>query len=116
MYKEITPYYQLFFGLCDECQGKSDKELYQACPPRLLRLDTILQATPMQTDGTIELVRLVVSDDHADDILIAKEEYEEIRKTLLAASAPEGKSNDSELSRLTSAIRDLTLLLRARLH
>lgn len=116
MYKEITPYYRLFFGFCDECQGKSDKELYQACPPRLLRLDTILRAKPVQTDGTIELVRLVVSDDHTDDILIAGQEYEAIRKTLLAQSAPEGKSTDSELSHLTAAIRDLTLLLRARLH
>lgn len=116
MYKEITPYYRLFFGFFDECKGKSDKELYQACPPMLLRLDTILSAMPWQTDGTIELVRLVVSDNHTDDILIAAREYEAIRKTLLAQSAPEGKSTDSELSHLTAAIRDLTLLLRARLH
>lgn len=116
MYKEITPYCLTFFTFQSEAQGKNDKELYQAYPPRLLRLDTILRAKPVQTDGTIELVCLIVSDDHADDILITKEEYKEIRKTLLAASAPEGKSNDSELSRLTAAIRDLTLLLRARLH
>lgn len=116
MYKEITPYYRLFFGLYDKCQGKSDKELYQACPPRLLRLDTILRAMPEQTDGTIELMRLVVSDDHTDDILIAGREYEAIRKTLLAQSAPERKSTDLELSHLTAAIRDLTLLLRARLR
>lgn len=116
MYKEITPYYRLFFGFFDNVQGKSDKELYQACPPMLLRLDTILSAMPWRTDGTIELVRLVVSDNHKDDILITGQEYEAIRKTLLAQSAPERKSTDSELSHLTAAIRDLTLLLRARLR
>lgn len=120
MYKEIHPFFYnsaLSFSAVTHGQKKEEKDFYMECPARVIDLSTIKQLSPNDAfDGSIELTRLQISDDHTEDILVSKEEGEEIKKILL-------KSNDSgkdklshEISQLVTTIRNLTELLRFRLH
>ena len=103
MYKKIHPYFY-----------NQIKNGFEPCEEKIIRLDSIrIMEKQCVPDGSIDLVRLHVSDDHLEDILIPQEEADSIKQDLLS----EKKENPvaDELSRLTTAIRELKELLRARL-
>lgn len=85
-------------------------------PPMILNLDiirTLSETTPDEKIG--KMFRITISDDFLQDIIIAQDEAEMIKKKLLSnASGTNGL--ESSLSALTLAIRDLWTLLRARLR
>jgi len=120
MYKEIHPLYydrQVWMTVNHE-QSKRPKEkaFYKKAEPRLINLACIRQIRPETVlDASIKLVRLYVSDDHLEDIIVSKKEGDEIKKILMEG----GAGNDplaEEVKKLTRTVRDLTELLRARLH
>lgn len=82
----------------------------------ILNLDiirTLSETTPDEKIG--KMFRITISDDYFQDIIIAQDEAEIIKKKLLSnASGTNGL--ESSLSELTLAIRDLWNLLRARLR
>lgn len=116
MYKEVHPYfYDSMLSHSDVRNGNERKDIdyYHKALPRVIKLEDIKQAIPEKLpDGTGEFVRLKISDDYHEDILISVNEGEEIKKKLLSNS----NGLQDEVSRLTVAVRDLTNLLRARLH
>ena len=117
MYKEIHPWYhdtvaEAAVVMGDKSQPSS--AFYkQTDSSVILRLDTIRQIrSETSYDGTVNLKRLVISDDYLQDILISNEEAEAIKKMLLSQKEPLA----DEVSRLTAAVRDLWNLLRARMR
>jgi hypothetical protein len=81
-----------------------------------LGLDTIKQVRSegaTDADGRKPYSRLIVSDDHHDDIIVTKAEADAIDKDLLNDG---GSQLAREVEHLTSAVRDLWQLLRARLR
>lgn len=81
-----------------------------ALPPVVIRLEAIDQISPAGPD--YHNVFLSTGDIHR----ITSQEADEIKAALLS---PSGKTKDplaTEISHLTTAMRDLWNLLRARLH
>lgn len=85
-------------------------------PPRVLNLNIIRTLSETSSDEKIgKMFRISISDDYLQDIIIAQDEAEMIKKKLLSnASGTNGL--ESSLSELTLAIRDLWNLLRARMR
>lgn len=118
MYKEIHPYKYDAYGHAHAMKRGEKRpmsEFFTETSPELLRLDTIRRIKEETIpDGSIRLIRLCVSDDWHEDLIVKPEEAEEIKKLL-----PKGASQDEiaqELHALTMAIRDLWTLLRARMR
>ena len=123
MYKEIHPYYR------DSAMESSDvmtgavrnpTDYYKPGDPVVLRLDTIRQIRrqrdydpAIKNDRHCGFSRLVVSDDYLQDIIVRTEEADEITKALVKDSSG---NLAKEVSSLTTAVRDLWNLLRARMH
>ena len=117
MYLEIHPFWynsaQDFSDLRSGVQ-RPRADYYKPCDTQLLRLDIIRRIVAEHVaDGSAALRGLVISDDHTDDIIVSEKEAEAIKKALM-------KGDDAGLSRnieyLTTAIRDLWQLLRARMR
>ena len=89
---------------------------WKQLPPRVLNLNIIQTLSETSPDEKIgKMFRISISDDYLQDIIIAQDEAEMIKKKLLSnASGTNGL--ESSLSALTLAIRDLWSLLRARLR
>ena len=83
--------------------------------PIVINLNTILQIRDESLpDGSAKLNRLVISlTDHNEDIIIRKEEADNIKKQLIRDG---GDATAKELGTLNVVLRDLWSLLRARLH
>lgn len=120
MYKEIHPLYfdrQVWMTVNHEqSERPKQKAFYKKAEPRLINLACIRQIRPeMVLDESIKLVRICISDDHLEDITVSQKEGDEIKKILMEGSV----GNDplaEEVKKLTKTVRDLTELLRARLH
>ena len=112
-YLEIHPYYYDFANARSTLAPLTSAELYKPALPRVIRLDIIRGICSAVTDETLSLARLEVSDAHEDDILVSAEEAESIKKILLKEN---GNDLAKEISQLTSAVRDLWNLLKARLR
>lgn len=79
MYKEIQPYYRYRFG---------DNWIKQS--KRTIKLDIIQQIIPMGFSGSsLDLTILKISDDEVDNIIVSREEGEEIKKILLGDNKQE---------------------------
>ena len=111
MYIEIHPYHYTPGYSLDTVPMK---ELYQPGDPVIIRLDTIRKVTSTSPDSSCKFVRLCVSDDHLEDLLVLPEEGDLICKKLLAAGSENKLSKESEA--LTAAVRSLWELLRARMR
>lgn len=122
MYKEIHPFWYDSFkarGPIDPevTERTPQKEFYKECEPRVIDLSLIRQLQPEQVfDNSISLTRIKVSDDHLEDILVSREEGEEIKKLLLKNVNSSSGRLPEEVSKLTNVLRLLYELLRARLH
>lgn len=118
MYKEIHPLYRDNAGEMNSI-GSGERrpvaDFYNEKPPVVIDISTIrMMRREHVPDGSLNLVRLSVSPDNADDLVIREAEALEIRDALLK---PERRDETADSIRaLTSAIRDLWNLLRARLH
>lgn len=116
-YKDIHPLrYDGGEHMLDAQRGTilPESSYYKPCGTVLLRLDTIRQICEEHIqDGSISLKRIVVSDDHHEDLVVSSEEADEIAQTLRKNSAD---AFAGEIRSLTLAIRDLWTLLRARLR
>lgn len=105
MYKEIHP---LTPKLKSNTEGAIEEiEWEQGQNPILLRLNTIREIR--NDDSNLE--RLVI--DNRQDVFVTTDEAEQIKKALLSDKKD---SLSTEVSHLTTAIRDLWNLLRARMH
>lgn len=112
MYKEIHPYFYDTFSAMNDVHGnvrKSETDYYKPAKPIVLKIEEIKQIISNEEES---FVRLKVNDDYQNDIIIPKEEGEEIKKLLLRNSSDELAK---EVERLTASIRDMYTLLRARL-
>ena len=118
MHKEIQTIYLDSAAMMNDVHaglssGKKDSGYYHEGEPLTIRLDTIRQLRKeTSADGSMSYYRLRVSDDYHDDILVSKEQGEKIKATLLKENEPIAK----ELNILSTVIRNLYELLRARLR
>lgn len=118
MFKEIQTIYLDSAAMMNEFNAgmsrtKKDSEYYRKGVSLTLRLDTIKQLRKeTSADSSLSYYRLRVSDDYHDDILVSEEQGEKIKEALLKTKEPIA----TELSVLSTAIRNLYELLRARLH
>lgn len=79
-----------------------------------IRLDIIRRITDENTgDEEPKLSRIIISEDHTEDIIVRREEADAIKKTLLTK---DGVALYKAVDSLTRTIRDLYNLLRARMH
>ena len=116
MYTEIHPLFHDTAAERTDCfsnQHKPSSEYYKSAEPQILRLDTIRRIVPESTDGSINLRRICISEDHLEDIIVTQEEADRIQKTILKGN-PDSLSNN--IQALTAAVRDLWQLLRARMR
>jgi len=114
MYKEIHPFWFDSSAFATN-RTQQSKEYYKPCEPRIIRLEDIRQIVKESVpDGSIELRRLCVSDDYHSDIIISEKEAAEIQANLLKPA--QDNSLAAEVRILSSVIRNLYDLLRARLH
>lgn len=118
MHKEIQTIYLDSAAMMNDIHansslGKKDSEYYREGVSLTIRLDTIRQLRKeTSADGSISYYRLRVSDDYHDDILVSEEQGEKIKAALLKENEPIAK----ELNILSTVIRNLNELLRARLR
>lgn len=116
MFKQIQPFYIENFLMDNDCMSGrvlAEKEYYRKAEPFFLDLGTIKQVRPVKlSDGSGEFTRLVVSNNHTNDIIVSKEEGDEIVRVLLKKDT----SLADEIHSLMTAVRDLWNLLRARMH
>ena len=118
MYKQIQPY--LYDGTehSQAIRAGNDRpmsEYYKPTPPELLKLDTIRRIKEETIpDRSIRMMRIIVSDDRYEDLIVKPEEAEEIKMLLLKNNLPDETAQ--ELHALTAAVRDLWTLLKARMH
>lgn len=118
MFKEIQTIYLDSAAMMNEfnagmSRGKKNSEYYREGVSLTIRLDTIRQIKKETTaDGSLSYYRLKVSNDYHDDILVSEEQGAKIKETLLKEKEPIAK----ELNILSTAIRNLYELLRARLR
>lgn len=112
MYKEIHPfYYDSQAAHHDIVTGTTRNDGYmRPQEPMVLDLRTIRQVRKSVPDG---YSRLSVTDAHEDDITVSDAEAQEIRQALLRDS---GDTLAKEVERLTTAVRNLHELLRARMR
>lgn len=90
---------------------------YKKAPKMLLRIDTIRQIREQETyDKSLKYYRVVVSDDHTEDILLTMEEGTLIKEKLIELTKNGTDKLSQEIYALTISIRNLHELLRARLH
>lgn len=120
MYLEIHPFWYDSASACANAMLQGDnkeKDFIRESPPRVINLSCIKQLTEQKYyDGSIELTRLQVSDDHTEDILVSKEEGEKIKKILLEGSGHKDNTVAEELEILTGVLRNILKVLQARLH
>lgn len=120
MYLEIHPFWYDSGASLYAAQSnleKKEKDFYTECPARVINLTCIRQISPEKSyDESIELTRLQISDDHTEDVIVAKEEGEKIKKILLGGGGQEGKNVAEELEILTGVLRNIEKILQARLH
>lgn len=94
-------------------EGKPASDYYTPCEPHVIRTDLIQQIVPSNPDKTISLYRIRINDNYQDDILVSKEEGDNIKKMLLHEEPDELAK---EIGFLTNNIRLLYDLLRARMR
>lgn len=112
MYIEVHP---VIFDNISWINNRQDKQAdhYKDGEPVILRTDTIRKMNRQDSpDKSITLYRIEISEDYHEDLLVTIEEGEKIKKTLLKNDA----SLSKEISTLSTVIRNLYELLRARLH
>ena len=107
MYKELHPYYRDF------------NPPYQILPAteitlnlstiKSIRKDTI---APDPEGGFYHFITW--TDDYHDNLMISQKEADEVKKTIMRNSPEENLSES--VRQLTTAVRDLWNLLRARMH
>ena len=116
MFKKVTPFSYDPAAHREAGLDKPAADFYKPVDKVTLRLDTIRE---VRTDGATDagggkpFSRLVVSNDHHEDIIVTKAEADAIDKLLLNDG---GSQLAKEVEHLTAAVRDLWQLLRARLH
>ena len=122
MYIEINP---IWYDSAEEFNASilSGEEktpsanFYKKASKTLLRIDTIRQIREQETyDKSLKYCRVVVSDDHTEDILLTMEEGTFIKEKLKELTKNGTDKLSQEIYALTTAIRNLHELLRARLH
>ena len=118
MHKTIHPFYYDSSAVSESVRAgekRAESDFYLPGESELISLDIIRRIRPMQmTSNDVPFKRLVISEDHHDDIIVSLTEANEIEKELLKCSSL--NSLAKEVNTLTIAIRDLWNLLRARLH
>ena len=116
-YIEIHPFWYDSVTVSNEMFSENkrpQKEYYHPAEPQVIRIDTIKRIKKEYiSDDSIDLKRLVISDDYHDDIIVSAEEAESIKAKLLFPSRQDGLAK--QIEGLTVAIRELRDLLRARL-
>lgn len=113
MFVKITPYFYDVLSEQNDVRANSftkSDDYYKPCPSMTLNTDTIRQ---IRSNGE-KFDVIVVSDDHIDNIIITKAESSALSESLL--NPQKGDSLANEVNHLTSAVRLLWELLRARLR
>ena len=118
MYKEIHPLYRDNTKEMSSIRNGDERpvaDFYIEKPPILLDIHIIrMMREECVPDGSAKLYRISVSKDSYDDIVIREEEALQIRAVLLKHGS--GNPLVNAIEALTSAIRDLWNLLRARMR
>ena len=116
MYRKVTPFTYDPAAHREAGLSRPAADFYKPGDKITLGLDTIKQ---VRSDGATDasggkpFSRLIVSDNHHDDIIVTKTEADAIDKALLNDG---GSQLASEVAHLTAAVRDLWQLLRTRLR
>ena len=91
-YIEIHPFWYDSVTVSNEMfreNKRPQKEYYHSAEPQVIRIDTIKRIKgEYVSDDSINLKRLVISDDYHDDILVSEEQGEKIKETLLKTKEP----------------------------
>lgn len=120
MYKEIHPITANIREISQnrmkpQSERRPEAELYRQGDTVILKLDLIEQMNPFRAyDGSAEYVTLELTGEKKYTVSV--QEGEEIKKLLLKGSGSANADIARELEALTSAVRDLWNLLRARMR
>lgn len=113
MFVKITPYFHDVLAEQNDVHAgtftKSD-DYNKPCPQMVLNTETIRQ---IRSNGE-KFDVIVISDDPVDNIIVTKKESSDLSESLL--NPKKGDSLATEVNHLTSAVRLLWEILRARLR
>lgn len=126
MYKEIQPYCpkqdpyttEEFIESLEDSSKLHPAYYAKKGSPIVIRLEDIkrMESAPLLHDG-LRMTKICISnvhDEYVEDIIVSAEEGDAIKKMLLEPAQKDALSQ--EVHYLTTAVRDLWQLLRARLH
>lgn len=125
MYKEVQCYYfnnvayqqESFNNIVENRKAPKVSDYYTKGSTKIINLNEIRTLEPTKISDTVTYYSLVlVGDTYQDRIIVSEADGDEIKRILLSNRQKGNNNLDKTLDTLVTAIRDLTNILRCRLH